>query len=121
MRQSGVIAAAGIYALEHNVERLADDHANARALADAIAGLPGVGLDPNSVDTNIVIFDIAATGLNAPDIADRTLADHGVRLCPLSPTVIRAVTHLDVDRAGIDTAIEALQSVLAPQSARISG
>ena len=121
MRQSGVIAAAGIYALDHNVERLADDHANARALADAIAGLPGVGLDPNSVDTNIVIFDVSAVGLSAPQIADRTLADHGVRLCPLSPTVIRAVAHLDVDRTGIDTAIKALQSVLAPESARISG
>jgi threonine aldolase len=112
MRQSGVIAAAGIYALENNVERLADDHANARVLAGGIAGLPGVGLDPGSVDTNIVIFDVAAAGQSATAIADRTLAEHGVRLCPLSPTVIRAVTHLDVGRADIDAAIEALGSVL---------
>jgi threonine aldolase len=112
MRQSGVIAAAGIYALENNVERLADDHANARVLAGGIAGLPGVGLDPASVDTNIVIFDVAAAGQSATAIADRTLAEHGVRLCPLSPTAIRAVTHLDVGRADIDAAIEALGSVL---------
>lgn len=112
MRQSGVIAAAGIYALENNVERLADDHANARVLAGGIAGLPGVGLDPASVDTNIVIFDVAAAGQSATAIADRTLAEHGVRLCPLSPNVIRAVTHLDVGRADIDAAIEALGSVL---------
>jgi threonine aldolase len=117
MRQSGIIAAAGIYALEHNVERLADDHANARVLADAIAQLPGVDLDPRTVETNIVIFDVAGTGLSATTIADRTLAQHGVRLCPLSPTVIRVVTHLGVDRAGVDAAIEALRSVLgnAPQ------
>ena len=113
MRQSGVIAAAGIYALENNVERLAEDHANARIFADGIAGLPGIGLDPAHVETNIVIFDVAAAGQSAAMIAARTLAEHGVRLCPLSPTVIRAVTHLDVDRAGIDTAIEALTAVLS--------
>jgi threonine aldolase len=112
MRQSGVIAAAGIYALEHNVDRLAEDHANARAFAEGIAGLPGIGLDPATVETNIVIFDVGSTRQSATAIADRTLAEHGVRLCPLSPTVIRAVTHLDVSRAGIDAAIEALTSVL---------
>jgi threonine aldolase len=113
MRQSGIIAAAGIYALEHNVDRLADDHANARALADAIAGLPGVDLDQRAVETNIVIFDVAGTGLTATAIADRTLAEHGVRLCPLSRTVIRAVTHLGVDRADVDASVEALKSVMA--------
>ena len=112
MRQSGVIAAAGIYALENNVERLAEDHANARAFAEGIAQLPGVGLDPASVETNIVIFDVAAASQDATVIAERTRAEHGVRLCPLSPTVIRAVTHLDVGRADIDAAIEALGSVL---------
>jgi threonine aldolase len=117
MRQSGIVAAAGIYALQHNVERLADDHANARILAEAIAELPGVDLDPGTVETNIVIFDVAGTGLSATTIADRVLAQHGVRLDPLSPSVIRAVTHLGVDRAGVDAAIEALRSVLgnAPQ------
>ena len=113
MRQSGIIAAAGVYALEHNVERLADDHANARVLADAIAELPGVDLDPGTVETNIVIFDVAGTGLTATEIADQTEAEHGVRLCPISATDLRAVTHLGVDRAGVDAAIEALQSVVA--------
>jgi threonine aldolase len=115
MRQSGVIAAAGIYALENNVHRLAEDHANARAFAEGAARLPGVGLDPTSVETNIVIFDVAAASQTATAIAERTLAEHGVRLCPLSPTVIRAVTHLDVGRADIDAAIEALGSVLRDQ------
>jgi threonine aldolase len=112
MRQSGVIAAAGIYALENNVDRLAEDHANARAFADGVASLPGIGLDPATVETNIVIFDVSATGLAATTIAERTLAEHGVRLCPLSANVIRVVTHLDVDRADIEAALEALQSVL---------
>jgi threonine aldolase len=112
MRQSGVIAAAGIYALQNNVDRLADDHANARAFAEGIAGLPGLVLDPSTVETNIVIFDVADAVGSAPAIAGLTLAQHGVRLCPLSETVIRAVTHLDVDRAAIDAAIEALTSVL---------
>jgi threonine aldolase len=112
MRQSGVIAAAGIYALENNVERLAEDHANARALAEGVARLPGVGLDPKSVETNIVIFDVAAASQTATEVAERTLTEHGVRLCPLSPTVIRAVTHLEIGRADIDAAIEALGSVL---------
>jgi threonine aldolase len=113
MRQSGVIAAAGIYALENNIQRLAEDHANARAFAEGIAGLPGVRLDPATVETNIVIFDVGSTRQSATVIADRTLAEHGVRLCPLTPTVIRAVTHLDVGRADIDAAVEALGSVLA--------
>ena len=113
MRQSGIIAAAGIYALEHYVERLADDHANARAFAEAIARLPGVDLDPRTVDTNIVIFDVAGTSQSATAIVERILVQHGIRLDSLSPSVIRAVTHLGVDRAGIDAAIEALTSVLA--------
>jgi threonine aldolase len=113
MRQSGVIAAAGVYALEHNIDRLAQDHANARAFAESIAQLPGISLDPATVETNIVIFDVSGTGLPATTIADRTVADHAVRLCPLSPTTIRVVTHLDVDRAGVDAAVEAMRSVLA--------
>jgi threonine aldolase len=116
MRQSGVIAAAGIYALENNVQRLAEDHANARVFAEGVAGLPGIGLDPATVETNIVIFDVATATQSATAIADRTLAEHGVRLCPLSPTLIRAVTHLDVGRADIDAAVEALGSVLAAEA-----
>lgn len=111
MRQSGVIAAAGIYALEHNVERLAEDHAHARLFAEAIAGLPGIDLDLATVQTNIVIFDVAETGLSASEIYARLLSA-GVRLCPIGPTRIRAVTHLDVDRRGVETAARALREVL---------
>ena len=112
MRQSGILAAGAIYALENNVDRLADDHANARALAAGIADLPGVALDPAGVDTNIVIIEVAGTGRTAADVAAATLDGHGVRLSVIGPTSLRAVTHLDVDRAGIDAAVAALRSVL---------
>lgn len=111
MRQSGILAAAGIYALENNVDRLADDHANARAFAEGIAEAPGVDLDPITVHTNIVIFELSGP-ISAPALADRVLAQHGVRLCPLGPSTVRAVTHLDVSRAGVDSAVEAVRSVL---------
>jgi threonine aldolase len=112
MRQSGIIAAAGIYALEHNVDRLAEDHANARHFAEAVATLPGVMLDPAHVETNIVIFDLAEGALDAAELNARTLEEHGVRFFPVGPRRLRAVTHLDVDKAGIDAAIEALSTVL---------
>jgi threonine aldolase len=108
LRQAGILAAAGLYGLEHNVDRLAEDHANARALADGLAELPGVSLDPSTVETNIVIFDV-------PDAARVVgeLWERGVELTPLGPTRLRAVTHLDVDRAGIERALEAFREILA--------
>jgi len=102
MRQAGVIAAAGLYALDHHVDRLADDHANARRLADGLAEIGGVTLDPSSVETNIVVFEVAdATAFCAALEAD------GVRMGALDATRVRAVTHLDVDAAGIETALQA--------------
>jgi threonine aldolase len=100
MRQSGIVAAAGLYALEHHVERLADDHARARRLAEGLAALPGVELDPATVETNIVIFAV-------PDAAAFTaaLAADDVEMSQFGPTRMRAVTHLDVDDAGIDRAL----------------
>ena len=112
MRQSGIIAAAGVYALENNVDRLAEDHDNARVLAEGLARLPGVALDPARVETNIVFFDVAGTGIGAQAVADRALAEHGVRVGSVGPTHIRAVTHLDISRAGVDLALEALRSVV---------
>lgn len=109
MRQAGIIAAGGLYALEHHVERLADDHANARRLAEGLAGLPGIKLDPADVETNIVIFD--ATGALDAAAAVARLAEHGVRMGALGPRTMRAVTHLDVDRAGIDRALAAARAV----------
>jgi threonine aldolase len=105
MRQAGVLAAACVYSLDHHVERLADDHENARALADGLAELPGVEVDP--VETNIVLFSVP----DAPGVAER-LADR-VEIYPVGPDRMRAVTHLDVDREGIERALAAFREELA--------
>jgi threonine aldolase len=108
MRQSGVIAAAGIYALENNVARLADDHDRARRLAEGLAEVPGIELDPARVETNIVIFEVSdAEGFC------RSLEGEGVRLGSLDARRVRAVTHLDVDDAGVERALEAAKSVVS--------
>jgi threonine aldolase len=111
MRQSGVIAAACLYALDHHVERLAEDHENARVLAEGLAGLPGVRLDPETVETNIVIVDLE--GIGAPELIDRMQDEHGVRLSLLTPTTARAVTYLGITRADVETAVGAARAVLA--------
>jgi threonine aldolase len=113
MRQAGIIAAAGVYALRHHVDRLADDHRQARALADGLAELRGVDLDPARVETNIVIFDVSGTGLSGETFASRTLASHGVRFSVLGATTVRAVTHLDVPPNGIERALEAARAAVA--------
>src|SRR4051794_22098413 len=107
MRQAGIVAAAGIYALDHNVERLAEDHENARALAEGIAELPGARIDASKVETNIVIFEV-----DDPPAVISALAGEGVEMSPMGPGRIRAVTHLDVSRADIDTALAALGKAL---------
>jgi threonine aldolase len=111
MRQAGIVAAAGIYALEHNVDRLADDHANARRLAEGLAGLPGLDVDLERVQSNMVFFDVAETGLTAAEF-DAKMQAHGVRFSLPGKTLLRAVTHLDVDAAGIEHAIAAARAVL---------
>ncbi len=111
MRQAGIVAAAGVYALENNVERLAEDHANARLLADRLAEVPGIAIDPETVETNIVFFDVAGTGLTASQVAER-LADHGVRVGPMGAGLIRAVTHLDVTTAQVEEAAAAVKTVV---------
>ncbi len=112
MRQAGIIAAAGVYALRHHVDRLAEDHERARQLARGLAELRGVALDPERVETNIVIFDVSGTGLSGDDFAGRTLASHGVRFSVLGPTMVRAVTHLDIPPDGVSRALEAAQAAL---------
>jgi threonine aldolase len=101
MRQAGVIAAAGVYALDHHVQRLADDHANARRLAEGLAAIGGVAIDPAAVETNIVAFEVA----DAPAFC-AALEAEGVLMGALGATRVRAVTHLDVDAAGIEQALE---------------
>jgi threonine aldolase len=102
MRQAGVIAAAGLYALEHHVDRLADDHANARRLAQGLAEIDGITIDPATVETNIVAFGVA----DAPAFCAALEAD-GVLIGPLGPDRVRAVTHLDVDADAIEQALAA--------------
>ena len=109
MRQSGIVAAAGLYALDHHVERLADDHTRARRLAEGLAGLPGVGLDPATVETNIVIFSVP----DAPAFC-AALEREGVGMLPVGPDRVRAVTHLDVDDDGIERALQAARAALDP-------
>ncbi|MGQ9683330.1 MAG: low-specificity L-threonine aldolase [Anaerolineae bacterium] len=112
MRQAGVIAAAGIVALEEMVERLAEDHAHARLLAEAIAEMPGLHIDPATVMTDIVIFEVTHPTLT-PAIISARLQEHGVRINAISATQMRAVTHYGIERADIERAIKALRSVLS--------
>lgn len=111
MRQSGIIAAAGIYALENNVERLAEDHANARTLATRLAQLPGIALDVSEIETNLVYFDVAGTGRGAADLS-QTLREQGVHIGAMADTVMRAVTHLDVSEADVNEAADIFAGIL---------
>lgn len=112
MRQSGYLAAAAIYALENNVARMADDHANAKLFADGIADLPGVRLDAATVQTNIVFFRLSdAAKLDAPALAAALMED-GIRIGAFDARTLRAVTHLDVDRAGVERAVAAMRKAL---------
>jgi threonine aldolase len=105
-RQSGIVAAGCLYAIDNHVERLADDHENARVLAEGLAELPGVRLDPAAVETNIVIFEVD----DAPSVV-RRLADR-VELQAVDPRHVRAVTHLEVARADVDRALAAFADAL---------
>ena len=111
MRQSGIIAAACEYALDHQVERLADDHANARRLADGLHGIAGIAIDPAEVETNLVYFDIDAGAMTAATFSAALLAK-GVRVTEMGARRVRAVTHLDVDAAMVDQAILAVAEVM---------
>ena len=110
MRQAGVLAAAGLVALEESSKRLHEDHENARRLADGLAELPGVKIDPEKVVTNIVIFDIAETGMTADAFCGR-LRERGV-LAGGFGTSIRMVTHYDVSASDIDKALVELRGLL---------
>jgi threonine aldolase len=112
MRQAGIMAAAGVYALRHHVDRLAEDHEQARRLAAGLTSISGITIDPGRVETNIVIFDVSRTGISGETFASRTLDSHGVRFSVLGPTMVRAVTHLDVPPDGIERALEAVQAAI---------
>jgi threonine aldolase len=113
MRQAGIIAAGGVYALRHHVDRLKEDHANAALLARGLAEMPGIELDPDIVDTNIVIFDVAGTGMMAAEFIARMKDEHDVLFSPLlGATSVRAVTHLDVTGAEVEAAVAAVRRLL---------
>jgi threonine aldolase len=109
MRQGGMNAAACIYALQHNIDRLAEDHANAAALARGMAQIPGITVE--TPETNLVFFDTAGTGLTAAEFASR-LRPHGVTISVSGQTRGRACTHLDVSAAQIDEAVAIMRRVV---------
>jgi threonine aldolase len=115
MRQAGVLAAAGLVALEETPKILHRDHENARHLADGIAQMKGVALDPKKVVTNIVIFDVRATGRTADEIVAE-LEKREILSQTTAKFSVRFVTHYDVDRAGIDRAIAALSAILGTRT-----
>ena len=114
MRQVGIIAAAGHYALDHNIARLAEDHARAKKIAVAIAAIDASIVDPSSVVTNIVGLDLSAVGISASELTSRCKSA-GLWISALGPYYARLVTHLDFDDAQCDTAIEILQRALMAQ------
>ncbi len=111
MRQAGILAAAGIFALEHNIDRLAEDHRRAKRLAQALAEMKLVKLNPEHIQTNIVIFDISPTG-KTPGQVQAELEEEGVRVVPFGPTDLRAVLHLDIDDDDVERAIRGFGRVL---------
>jgi len=113
MRQAGVLAAAGIVALETMVDRLAQDHANARRLAEGLSRLPGILLDPASVPTNIVILELAPDALSPAQFV-AGLAERGIKLSAIGGQRLRAVTHYGIEKEDIDRTIEAAQRILEP-------
>jgi threonine aldolase len=119
MRQAGILAAAGLIALEEGPKRLHIDHANAAFLARELAEIHGISIDPAKVITNILFFDVSGTGLAAPEVSKR-LAAKGVLANATDSKFIRMVTHLDVDRAGCECAIKVLREVVLPRRALAS-
>lgn len=112
MRQVGVLAAAGLIALEKHPAKLAEDHANAKLLAQGLAQIQGIQIDPMKVQTNILVFDISQTGIDTSECSSR-LKKRGVLANGISPTHLRMVTHYDVSRADIEKTIQIVKSILA--------
>lgn len=111
MRQAGILAAAALYALEHNVDRLADDHRRARYLAENINEMPGLLVNLKTVQTNIIIIDTSLSGVPAQQLANLS-AEKGVRMIAFSPTRIRAVVHLNISDDDIEQTISVLRDIL---------
>nr|MBC7245914.1 low-specificity L-threonine aldolase [Chloroflexota bacterium] len=112
MRQAGVLAAAGIVALEQMVNRLHEDHENARILAQGIAEIPGLGLDPETVRTNIVFFDFLANRMTVQQFVT-ALKEEGVLILALGPNRLRAVTHYGIERAHVERALQVMRRIMS--------
>lgn len=110
MRQAGVLAAAGLYALEHNIDRLAEDHANARRLAEGVNGIEGFTVDLRSVQTNILMINVEGTGLGEEEVRDR-LKGEGILVHAFGRNHLRVVTHLNISNDDVDTALQAFGRV----------
>ncbi len=111
MRQVGVLAAAGLVALEKTPPLLARDHQNAKTLAEGLAGISGISIAPGQVETNILVFDVSGTGLSATEISAQ-LKERGVLASAISPQAMRMVTHYDVSEAGIERAVAAMDQIV---------
>ncbi|HEY9786807.1 MAG TPA: threonine aldolase family protein [Candidatus Obscuribacterales bacterium] len=114
MRQAGMMAAGCLYALDNHVERLAEDHANAKLLRDSLLRIPDLHVFP--VDTNLVYFDVAALGLDAESF-NQSLEPYGLRVSVLGKTLVRAVTHLDVSKQDVEEAAEIITQILRQRTA----
>jgi threonine aldolase len=112
MRQAGVLAAAGIVALNEMVDRLADDHANARKLADGLAEMPGLSIDPSLIKTDIVYFEVKRDDMTVAELVKR-LEEQGVRMLPVGSGRIRAVTHYHITPDDIDYALGVFSKVMS--------
>ena len=112
MRQVGILAAAGIYALDHHIDRLKEDHQNAKRLALGLRGLKGISIDPAHVETNIVIFDVTATGMAASAVTE-AMKRGGVLVHPINKAQIRLVTHLDISHEDVNSVLAAFEIVFA--------
>jgi threonine aldolase len=109
MRQAGIIAAGALFSVEHHINRLAEDHAHAKLLAEALNACPGITVDMASVQTNIVFFDVSGTGKTGQEI-QQLLETNGIQVIALDPSRIRAVTHLDVSKADVAEAISIFET-----------
>jgi threonine aldolase len=111
MRQAGIIAAGALYALEHNIPRLAEDHANAQIFADSVRATEGLTLTTDTVDTNMVIFEVDPAIATAQELAE-LLGQAGVLVLTMGPTRVRVVTHLDVTEEDMHQAGRILRKVI---------
>ena len=113
MRQAGILAAAGIYALEHNIERLTEDHRHANRLAQILHKIPSVSLNPAHVETNIIVFEVEDNGRSPAEIV-AGLRQDGVLINAIGGRRFRAVTHLDISSDNIEEAGQVFTATLPP-------